>query len=157
VNGTSVFDGLLSILGWKCGGSKMPRWGKRPTKCPTDRRASARYPASPNEGYMGWWVGKEFRRVAVEFVDFSIGGALLLTKEVPTTRHIWICLMRPSTTPWCPVEVIRIERTEGGPVEVALHFPEPCDYDLFKAVVYGDDAKERPSCVSPEFNSRDWR
>jgi hypothetical protein len=153
----SAIDGLLSILGWKRRVTKACRWGKRPRRSSIDRRASARYPASPNEGYMGWWVGEEFRKVAVEFVDFSIGGALLLTKDVPTNNHIWICLARPSTTPWCPVEKIRAERTEGGPVEVALHFPEPCDYDLFKAVVYGDDARERPSCVSPEFHSRYWK
>jgi hypothetical protein len=152
----SVLDSLLSVLGWKRPVRERSHWGKRPPEKPSDRRSSPRYPASRHEGYVGWWIGEEFRQVAVEFHDFSLGGTLILTREVPTTEHVWIGLARPCETPWCPVQAIRVKNSEGGLIEVALHFPEPCDYELFKAVVYGDDAKERPTCASPEFNSRDW-
>jgi hypothetical protein len=153
----SAFHALLSVLGWESPAEKKSQWGKRPPVKLSDRRSSPRYPASPNEGYMGWWVGEEFHTVAVQFRDFSLGGALILTREMPPSEHIWLGLAKPSETPWCPVNTVRVKETSVGLVEVALLFPEPCDYDLFKAVVYGDYAKERPICNSPEFRDRDWR
>jgi hypothetical protein len=80
-----------------------------------------------------------------------------LTRQIPVGEHLWLGLAQPKETPWVQVRAVRVKKTLGGRVMIALHFPLPCDYEFFKTVVYGDDAKERQISNSPEFRDRDWR
>ena len=100
--------------------------------------SSARHPASRNEAYIGWWVGDEFHSVAAQFRDISSGGALILTREEPPNKHVWIGLARPVETRWCPARVVRVRETSVGLIEVGLAFHSPCNSVLFDAVVQRD-------------------
>ncbi len=134
----SAINRLLFALGWISPPEQDSCWGERPPQKPTDRRMSVRHPASRNEANMGWWVGDEFHSVAAHFRDISSGGALILTRELPPNKHVWIGLAKPVQTRWCPVRVVRERETSVGLIEVGLAFQAPCDFDLFKVVVLRD-------------------
>ena len=129
---------LLGVLGWVTPNDVDSDWGDRPPVRPSERRASPRHLASPNEANMGWWVGDEFHSVAAHFRDISSGGVLILTRELPPNKHVWIGLAKPVQTRWCPARVVRERETSVGLIEVGLAFHSPCDFDLFKVVVLRD-------------------
>ncbi len=135
VQAMSAINRLLFALGWISPPEQDSCWGERPPQKPTDRRMSVRHPASRNEANMGWWVGDEFHSVAAHFRDISSGGALILTREGPPNKHVWIGLARPVETRWCPARVVRVRETSVGLIEVGLAFHSPCSSVLFDAVV----------------------
>jgi len=134
----SAINRLLFALGWISPPEQDSCWGERPPVKPSERRTSPRHLASPNEANMGWWVGDEFHSVAAHFRDISSSGALILTRELPPNKHVWIGLAKPVQTRWCPVRVVRERETSVGLIEVGLAFQAPCDFDLFKVVVLRD-------------------
>ena len=91
---------------------------------PSDRRSSSRHLASHNRANIGWWVGHKFRSVAGQFRDISSGGALIFTREVPPNKHVWIGLVKPVATRWCPVRVVWARENSVGLVEVGLAFQD---------------------------------
>jgi hypothetical protein len=129
---------LLDLLSWVTPDDVDSDWGDRPPVRPSERRTSPRHLASPNEAKMGWWVGDEFHSVAAHFRDISSGGALILTREEPPNKHVWIGLARPVETRWCPARVVRVRETSVGLIEVGLAFHSPCNSVLFDAVVQRD-------------------
>ena len=126
---------LLVSLGWNYLPEQDSRWGERPKVKPSDRRASPRHPSPPNEAYIGWWAGDEFHSVAGRVRDISSGGALILTREEPTNKHVWIGLVKPVETRWCPVRVVRMRETSVGLVEIGLAFEASCDSDLLRFLI----------------------
>ncbi len=84
----STISRLLFALGWNSPPEQDSCWGERPPVKPSERRSSPRHPASPNEAYIGWWAGEEFRSVAGQFRDISSGGAMFLTREEPPNKHV---------------------------------------------------------------------
>src|SRR5271157_1957004 len=108
---------LLFALGWISPLEQDFCWGERPPVKPSERRSSPRYPASPNEAFMGWWVGERFHRVAAQFRNLSSGGALIATTEMPPHKYIWIGLTKSFATRWCPVRVVRERETSVGLIE----------------------------------------
>ena len=140
----SAINRLLFALGWISPPEQDFCWGERPPQKPIDRRMSVRRPASPNEANMGWWVGDEFHSVTAHFRDISSGGALILTREEPPKKHVWIGLARPVETRWYPARVVRVRETSVGLIEVGLAFHSPCNSVLFDAVVQRDCSARRP-------------
>ena len=118
----SAISRLLFALGWISPPEQDSCWGERPPREATDRTISLRHPTSPNEAYIGWWVGDEFHSVAAHFRDISSGGALILTREEPPNKHVWIGLVKPVETRWCPARVVRVRETSVGLIEVGLAF-----------------------------------
>jgi hypothetical protein len=150
VKGMFAFSRLLGVLGWDFPAEEASHWGERPPAKPSERRSSPRYPASPNEAYMGWWAGGErFHRVAAQFRDLSSGGALIVTREMPPHEYVWIGLTKSIAIRWCPVRVVRVRETSVGLVEVGLAFQATCDSDLFKALVQRGVSDVDTSLPSP--------
>lgn len=135
VKGMSALIRLLTILGWDLPAEKVSDWGERPKVKPSERRSSPRYAASPNEAYVGWWIGEDFRTVSAQFRDLSSKGALIVTREMPPNKHVWVGLATPVRSRWCPMKVMRVKETWVGLVEVALAFQATCDADYFKVLV----------------------
>ncbi len=133
----STLNRLLGVLGWVTP-NEDSQWGERPTVTPSERRSSPRHPVSSNEAYIGWWVGPEFHSVAARFRDISSGGALILTKEVPPDKHVWIGLAKPVKTHWCPATVVRARETSVGLIEIGLAFEASRDSILSKGLVRRD-------------------
>ena len=102
---------------------------------PSDRRSSPRHSTSRNEAYIGWWVGEEFYSVAGQFRDISSGGALILTRDEPPNKHVWIGLVKPVVTRWCPTRVVRVRETSVGLVEIGLAVEASCDSDLLRFLI----------------------
>ncbi len=134
----SALNRLLFALGWISPQEHDSCWGNRPPLKPSDRRSSPRHPASSNEAFIGWWVGKEFHSVAGQIRDISSGGALILTSEEPPNKHVWIGLVKPIETRWSPVRVVRVRETSVGLVEVGLAFETSCDADLLRFLIQQD-------------------
>ena len=134
----SALSRLLFALGWISPQEQDSCWGERPPVKPSDRRSSPRHPTSPNEAYIGWWAGEEFHTVAGKLRDISSGGALILTREEPPNKHVWIGLVKPIETRWCPVRVVRVRETSVGLVEVGLAFEASCDSDLLRFLIQRD-------------------
>jgi len=134
----SAISRLLFALGWISPPVQDFCWGERPPVKPSERRSSPRHPASSNEAYIGWWVDEEFHSVAAQFRDISSGGALILTLEAPTSKHVWIGLVKPVETRWCPVRVVRVRETSVGLIEIGLAFEASCDSNLFKILIQRD-------------------
>jgi len=134
----SAISRLLFALGWVSPPEQDSCWGERPPVKPSDRRSSPRHPASPNEANIGWWAGEEFHSVAGKFRDISSGGALILTREEPPNKHVWIGLVKPVETRWCPVRVVRVRETSVGLIEIGLAFEASCDSNLFKILIQRD-------------------
>ncbi len=134
----SAISRLLFALGWISPPEQDLCWGERPPVKPSERRSSPRHPATSNEAYIGWWVGEEFHSVAAQFRDIRSGGALILTLEAPTSKHVWIGLAKPVVTRWCPVRVVRERETSVGLIEIGLAFEASCDSVLLKVLVQRD-------------------
>jgi len=131
----SAISRLIIALGWGSPRGQDSCWGERPPLNQSDRRASPRHPTSPNEAYIGWWAGERFHSVAGQFRDISSSGVLILTREEPPIKHVWIGLVRPAKTRWCPTRVVRVRETSTGLIEIGLAFEAACDSDLFKRVL----------------------
>ena len=134
----SAISRLLFALGWISPEEQGSCWGERPPVKPSDRRSSPRHQTSPNEAYIGWWVGNEFHSVAAKLRDISSGGALVLTREEPPNKHVWIGLVKPAETRWYPTRVVRVRETSVGLVEVGLAFEASCDADLLRILIQRD-------------------
>jgi len=94
--------------------------------------------AAPNEAHIGWWVGEEFHSVAGQFHDISLGGAMIVTTEVPLYPKVWIGLANSVETRWSPVKVVRWRKLAEGLIEVGLAFHAPCDSALFETLIKPD-------------------
>ena len=119
----SAINRLLFALGWSSPPEQDSSWGEPPPQKPTDRRMSVREPARGILGYLGWWIGDEFYAVAGQFRDISSVGALIVTREEPPKKHVWIGLASPGETYWCPAKVARVRETSAGSIEIGLSVP----------------------------------
>jgi len=140
VQAMSAINRLLFALGWMSPPEQDSCWGERPPQKPTDRRLSVRHPVSGKDAYLGWWIGEEFHSVAGQFRDISSGGALILTREEPPNKHVWIGLASSVETHWCPARVVRVRETSVGLIQVGLAFHSPCNSVLFDAVVQRENS-----------------
>src|SRR5271166_2467703 len=131
----STLNRLLVALGWDSPAEKDSPWGEHPPVKLSERRSSPRYPVSPNEALMGWWVGERIHKVKAQFRDVSLGGALIVTIEMPPYKYVWISLTKSIATRWCPVRIVKVRETSVGLIEVGLAFKETRDSDLFNVLV----------------------
>jgi hypothetical protein len=122
-------------MGWNFPSENVSQWGELPRAKPSERRSSPRHPASPNEAWVGWWVGDKFHSVAAQFRELSSSGALILTREIPANGCVWIGLDKPFETRWVPMKAVRFRETSGGLIEVGLAFQAFCGSDLFEALI----------------------
>ena len=134
----SAISRLLFALGWISPTKQDSCWGDRPPVKPSDRRSSPRHLTSPNEACIGWWAGDEFRSVAGLFRDISSGGAMIITREEPPNKHVWVGLVKPIETRWCPTRVVRVKETSIGFIEIGLAFDATCDSDLLRFSIQRD-------------------
>jgi hypothetical protein len=123
----SAVDELLGVLGLETAAEEDSPWGARPSVRPAERRRSPRHPASPNKAYLGWWKDKRFHSAAARFRDVSAEGAKILTRTLPSRKHIWISLARPVETRWYPAQIVWVRESSVSVLEVGIAFQIPGD------------------------------
>jgi hypothetical protein len=134
VQAMSAISRLFSALGWNSPPEADSCWGERPPQKLIDRRLSVRSFGFGEATYLGWWAGEEFRSVEGQLRDISLGGAQILTWEVPLSKHVWIGPFEPGETCWCLMRVVRVREVWFGLIEIGLAFEGSCDSDLFEGV-----------------------
>ena len=103
-----------------------------------ERRSEARYPATMDGAWIGWWVDEEFRQTRAMIVNLSQNGMSLVTIEPPDHQgDVFISIEIPSPSEWLEARLIERVPTEAGTHQISLLFLRPIPYDLFKAAVYG--------------------
>jgi hypothetical protein len=127
-----LFDGLGIVA------PDEKDWGENPITKLVERRSSLRYVISPNEAFVGWWVGEDFHSVAAYFHDVCSTGALVCTREVPPRERIWVALARPGDTRWCRARIVRTKETATGLVQVGLGFDVSSEAALFQGILQGN-------------------
>lgn len=116
-----------------------------------EQRRSPRYIPADTRTWVGWWKHGHFVVTPAEFVNLSLGGALLrLARRPPSSQPVWICLGTPHPVDYVQARVLEAtvtpnsSRNDDGteavrfpsadPVFLSrLEFHEPCPSSFFSA------------------------
>ena len=132
----------------------------RPPNGIQERRTVCRYAVVQSNGWLGWWVGQEFLSTPAEILDISLRGAMLIVESFPTGLVLWFCPPgMPADDEWMEVKLIATKKRLFGPREVRIAFRKVFPYEVFKALVYGQEPSQIPETntwLSQEPESRDW-
>lgn len=103
-----------------------------------EKRVAPRYECEYPWALLGWNGDGSFQSRPALIVDFSMTGIKLEIDWVPPTKHpLFVALDTSESTGWIPLTTIACDEIGRGKYELRATFAEPCDYDFFKAVVYG--------------------
>lgn len=105
-----------------------------------DRRATPRYGAVEYRVWMGWWANShDFRAIAAQLDNISLGGARLITPVPPAAdQDIWMRLGTVPQSDCIRASVLDVTIREDGDYVVRLVFDDPCPQSFFYTVVTGD-------------------
>lgn len=128
---------------------------------PNERRGAPRYTPAETRAWVGWWRHGHFLVSRAEFINLSVGGALMrLTQKPPTSQPVWVCLGNPApvdsvqarvldsvtaTTPNVPTEEGSL-LSPGSLVYLSrLEFHAPCPGSFFEAAGHGEGNNAKAS------------
>jgi hypothetical protein len=126
-----------------------------------ERRSVCRYAVVQDAAWLGWWEGQAFQNTTAKIIDISLRGALLTVETFPPKdRVLWFCPPGTSANEeWIEVKLIGSKKKLFGPREVRIAFRKVFPYEIFKAVVYGQEALQHtslPKWLHEETDDRDW-
>ncbi len=150
----SAISRLLGVLGWDVAPGKDGLWSERSAGRVSERSSSPRYQASRNEALLGWCIGEKFIKYPAQFRIVGLRGALIVTRQMPPTEHVWVALARPVKTRWYATQVYRVRKNSQGLVEVELAFRATSDANHFKALICKGEFNAKSFQRSPRLRSR---
>lgn len=105
-----------------------------------EKRAAPRYECEYPWALLGWNDGDSFQSRPALIVDFSMTGIKLELDWMPPTKfRLFVSLDETDSTGWLPLTPVACVEKGRGTFELRATFAEPCDYDFFKAVVFGSE------------------
>ena len=107
--------------------ARHPRGGF--DRCSPERRAWFRVPTARNRIRLAWWEGDQVRDTFGWMVNLSAHGALLTVDRLPPPCPIVsLRLEWPIPSPWCQVDVIRVQ----GLQQLGIVFRDGCPAEFLE-------------------------
>ncbi len=104
----------------------------------TERRASPRCDAVPNQSRIELPLSQGGERAEARLVNISRHGALVVTETPPPdATQVWLRTETPVKTDWVEATIVRRSKNQ----EVGLEFPRGCPDDLLLAATIGIDLR----------------
>ncbi len=130
--------------------------------CPSsreERRRACRYTVVNDQAWLGWWAGQAFVNTPARILDISLCGARMTVETVPPSDlDVWFCPNGVNPPEWREAKQVPAKKRIFESREVRITFRKIFPYEMFKALVYGIEARrgyELPHLVLPEEDDRD--